>query len=160
MPARPKELQPYRVAMYVLYGAVALVVSVLIFRSVVTDLFGRRSAGAAEQPATAAACLDDAERLSASLSARAALPAPHGLASEGLALEWDRFSRRWEDELATATRRCNLGPQDAAAAAHLTAAFESLEDLRRELARSGLEAAAGSHRVKEELAAARAALRH
>ncbi len=157
-PARPKELQPYRIFMYVVYSVIAAAASLLILRSVVKDLFARARPGQAA-PATAAACLGDVERLSGSLSARAAQPTPLGLATEALSLEWDQWSRGWEDDLAAVSARCTLGPEDAATSAHLAAALEGLEELRRGLLRSGLEAGADSRRVKAELAAARASLR-
>jgi hypothetical protein len=152
---RDPSLRPYRIAVYVAYSVIALVSCTLIFRSVVTDLFGRGPQAQA-RPATPAACLDDADRLFAAISARAAQPAPRGLDSEALALEWDRWSRRWEDDLAEATSRC--GRAEGPARDHLSTALDDLENLRREIGRSGQETSAAALRVKDELAAARLAV--
>ena len=158
MTARPKELRPYRVAIYLLYSTVAALAGGLVLRSVMADLFGRAPAGEA-RAATPASCLDDVDRLFSALSARAAQPLPRGLASDAIALEWDRWSRGWEDEVAAISLRCRQSLGDENGRVHLAIALDSLENLRRELGRSGQETADDSRRVKDELAAARAALK-
>ena len=152
MPPRPPELRPYRVFVYLFFSVLSALASVLILRSVVGDLFGGQArAGGALRPATAAGCVDDVGRLFSAISARAAQPAADP-ASEAAALEWDRWSRGWEDELFAVSSRCRLD-------AHLDAAIEGLENLRRELNRSGQQTGLATRLVKEQLDAAKAALK-
>ena len=148
---RPPELRPYRVFVYLLFGVLSALASVLILRSVVGDLFGQARAGSAARPATAAGCVDDVGHLFSAISARAAQPAADP-ASEAAALEWDRWSRGWEDELFAVSSRCRMGP-------HLDAAIDGLENLRRELNRSGQQIGLAARLVKEQLDLARAALK-
>src|SRR5438105_11898936 len=122
-------------------------------RSVAGDLYGRRPPSGAQQSPTA--CLEDVERLYDELSARASQPAPRGIESDGLAREWDTWSRRWEDELDRVSRRCQLDSPPDAAGQSLAEALDGIEELRRRLSRSGEDASEDARRVKDSLARAR-----
>jgi hypothetical protein len=159
VPARPPEYRPYRLAVYALVGALTAVFLFQLVRSVTADLFGRPLPGGAERPATAAACLDDVDRLWASLSARAVQPAPHGLQGEQLAREWSDWVVRWEDEVREVSKRCSLDEPADDVREQLAAALEHLENLRRALSASGAGASEEARKVKDALASARAALR-
>lgn len=156
MPRDPA-LKPYRIAMYCAYGAFCAFLFSQLVRSVVGDLYGRRPAVSAEQNATA--CLDDVERLYAQISARAVQPAPGGLEGGALAREWDAWSRRWEDEVDLVSTRCRLGSGSDAAMRALAEALDGIEELRRQLSRSGADVAEEARRVKEALAQARRELK-
>ena len=146
---RPPEYRPYRVAVYLIFGAFSALLGFQLIRSVTADLFGR--APRRDQPATAAACLDDLERLYASLSPGAVQPAP---GAESPALDRDGWARRWEDDVAGVRERCNLEAPADAAHLSLAEALDGLEDLRRNQADSGGQA----RRVRDSLAAARRSL--
>lgn len=156
MSPRPPELRPYRIAIYVAYGVIVGFLGVLLIRSVVGDLFGRARPGAPK--VTAAACLDEMERLFGALAARAVHPAPGGLDSDALAREWDRWSRRWEDDVARVSARCHLDAPADPATAHLATALDGLENLRRALTSSSDEASREARRIREALGAARRSL--
>jgi hypothetical protein len=151
--ARDPALKPYRIAVYSVYAVVCGVLFVQLFRSVVGDLYGREPVSAVHESPTA--CLEDVQRLWDQLSARAVQPAPGGIESNALSKEWDAWSRRWENEVATVSARCNLDSPKDAAARSLADALESIEDLRRRLSRSGEDAAEDARRVKDSLADAR-----
>ncbi|GAC1341772.1 MAG: hypothetical protein NVSMB23_13770 [Myxococcales bacterium] len=154
MPARPPELRKYRLAVYGAYGLVCALLFYALLRSVVGDLYGRGpSAGA---PPSATACLEDLDRLYAQVAARAVQPAPRGLEAPLLAREWDLWSSRWQVELDQVSARCQLDEdRKDPARADLASARESLEELRRELSRTGDAASQQARRVKDSLAAAR-----
>lgn len=158
MAPRPPEFKKHRVAVYVAYGVICAVVFSQLIRSVFGDLYGR-PASVDTRPATPQLCLDEVERLSQQLVARAALPVAGGGQLEQRAgefeQEWDRWARRWETEVAAISDRCKLASADAPALQDLASALESLEDLRRELARSGEQTAATARKAREALAAAR-----
>src|SRR5437867_11557143 len=126
--------------MYCAYGAVCSVLFLQLIRSVVGDLYGHRREATAQQ--NPPACLDDVERLYAQLSARAVQPAPGGLEGGSLAREWDLWTRRWEDEVARVSARCKLDEGGDPALRQLAAAVDGLEELRRDLSRSGESASA------------------
>lgn len=151
--ARDPALKPYRIAIYCLYGGFCAVLFVQLLRSVIGDLYGKRPPSAAQASPTA--CLEDVQRLYDQLSARAVQPAPGGLESDALAREWDSWSRRWEDEVASVSARCRLDSPADAAAQSLADALESIEDLRRRLSRSGEDASEDARRVKDALADAK-----
>jgi hypothetical protein len=153
VPARDPTLKPYRVALYVAYGACCTLLFALLVRSVVSDLYGRGAPPA--PPASATACLEDVDRLYAQLSARAVQPAPGGLEGGALAIEWDAWTRRWEDEVARVSQRCQLDQGGDPAREQLASAVDGLEELRRELARSGESSSSEARRVKESLSEAR-----
>ena len=156
MAARPIELRPYRIAVYAAFGVVCAVVFFQLIRSVFTDLYGRGSFSAiAPAPSTPTACLEDLDRLYHQLAARAIQPSPRGLNQGLLAREWDRWARRWESEVDGASRLCNLEGSTDPALQDLSAALEALEDLRRELARSGEQTSETARRVRDALGAAR-----
>ena len=157
MPPRPPELKPYRLGVYACYGAFCAVLFFLLLRSVTGDLYGKRRAAGPQQTPTA--CLEDIDRLYGQLSARAVQPAPRGLDEGGLAREWDQWSRRWEDEVATVSARCRLDEPGSPAQQQLAEALEGIEELRRRLARSGEDVAAEARRVREALSAARERLK-
>ena len=147
---------PYRIAVYVAYGLVTGVLFLQLVRSVASDLYGHSPP--AGPPKTPLACLEDVDRLYAQLSARAVQPAPGGLESGGVSREWDDWTRRWEGDVEEVSDRCGLSnPADAAGRA-LSQAVDGLEALRRELSRSGSDAANEARQVKDALAAARAQL--
>ena len=152
MPRDPA-LKPYRVATYLAYGLFCGLIFFVLLRSVIGDLYGRRTVSA--QQASPTACLEDVERLYAELSARAVQPAPGGLESNQLASEWDRWSRRWESEVDGVSQRCQLDAPAGAAARALSGALDGIEELRRRLSRSGEDASADARQVKESLAEAR-----
>ncbi len=153
VPPRPPELRAYRLGVYALFGAICCLMFFVLLRSVIGDLYGRSPAAVpAQSPAT---CLDDVDRLYGELSARAVAPAPRGLNGDALTREWDLWSRRWEDEVSTVALRCRLDDARDPALLHLAAALESLEELRRNLARSGEEEASEARRVRDSIAAAR-----
>lgn len=152
MPRDPA-LKPYRIALYVAYGLVCAVLFAQLLRSVVGDLYGHKVANAPQLSTTA--CLEDVQRLYDQLSARAVQPAPGGLESEALAREWDQWSRRWEDEVESVNRRCQLDSGADPARRSLSEALEGIEDLRRRLSRSGEDASEDARRVKDALADAR-----
>ena len=137
--------------MYSLFGVTCSFLFVLLLRSVVGDMYGRRPAAhRAAEPDRA--CLEDIERLYAQISARAVQPAPGGLEGGALAREWDEWTRRWEDEVDRVSHRCALGPgNDRGVARSLAEALDGVEELRRRLSRSGAEAAEEARRVKEAL---------
>jgi hypothetical protein len=150
---RPLELRPYRYAVYAAYGVVCALLIFALFRSVIGDLYGRNRGNLGH--ATPLSCLEDLDRLYAQVSARAVQPAPRGLDTGLLAREWDRWSIGWQNELAKVSARCGLDDAREPALADLAVAREGLEDLRRELSRSGESVSEGARRVKDALAAAR-----
>jgi hypothetical protein len=154
VPAHPPELLPYRLAVYGAFGLVCALLFFAILRSVVGDLYGRDpSAGTPPSPM---ACLEDLDRLYAQVSARAVQPAPGGLEAPLLAREWDLWSSRWQVELDQVSSRCRLdADRKDPALSDLASARESLEELRRELSRTGDAASEQARRVKDSLAAAR-----
>ncbi len=154
MPRDPA-LKPYRIAVYAVYGIVCGVLFVQLLRSVMGDLYGRRSSPQQPPQLSATACLEDVQRLYDQLSARAVQPAPGGLESEALAREWDQWSRRWEDEVASVSARCELDSPADRARQSLADALDGIEDLRRRLSRSGEDASEDARRVKDSLADAR-----
>jgi hypothetical protein len=154
---RDPKLRPYRVAMYVAFGALCAALFFQLVRSVTSDLYGSRGAAAQQQSATA--CLEDVDRLYGQLSARAVQPAPRGLESNELKREWDAWSRRWESEVEGVNRRCKLDSPTDPAMRELAEALDGIEELRRRLSRSGEDASAEARRVKESLEAARTLLR-
>ncbi len=154
MPRDPA-LKPYRIALYCLYGAVCMLLFAQLLRSVVGDLYGRRSPEAARQSPTA--CLEDVERLYAQISSRAVQPAPGGLEGGALAREWDAWSRGWEDELDRVSERCRASGEPGSRA--LGDALDGIEEIRRRLSRSGADAAEEARRVKDALAQARRELK-
>jgi len=126
----------------------------LLVRSVASDLYGH--APPAVPRASATACLEDVDRLYAQLSARAVQPAPGGLEGGALAREWDAWTRRWEEEVALGSARCRRDGDDSGPARRqLASAVEGLEELRRDLSRSGEGASAEARQVKDALAQAR-----
>jgi hypothetical protein len=151
--ARDPSLRPYRIAMYVVYGAFCTLLFALILRSVVSDLYGHAPPPSPQESATA--CLEDVDRLYAQLAARAVQPAPGGLEGGALAREWDLWIRRWEADVARVSERCQLGEGRDPARRQLALAVEGLEELRRDLSRSGDSVAAEARQVKEALAQAR-----
>ena len=153
MPLRDPTFRAYRVALYVLYGVFCAALFFLLVRSVASDLYGH--APPALPQASATACLDDVDRLYAQLSARAVQPAPGGLEGGSLAREWDLWMRRWEDDVARVSARCQLSDAPDPARRHLASAIEGLEELRRDLARSGESVSAEARQVKDALAQAR-----
>jgi hypothetical protein len=159
VPARDPATKPYRIAMYAAYGLVAALLFLQIVRSVVSDLYGRTQPAEPAQAQTPMACLEDVDRLYAQLSARAVQPAPGGLEGGALSREWDAWTRRWEDEVARVRDRCNLDGASEPARRHLARAISGLEQLRRELSRSGEDAAHEARAVKDALASARSELR-
>jgi hypothetical protein len=147
---------PYRVATYAVYGLFAGALFFQLVRSIASDLYGRSPP--AGPPKTPLACIEEVDRLYGQLSARAVLPAPGGLESGALAREWDAWTRRWEEDVEQVSKRCGLSnPVDATGRA-LSQAVDGLEALRRELSRSGADAADEARQVKDALAAARAQL--
>ncbi len=144
-------------AVYAIYGGFCALVFFLLLRSVIGDLYGKRRASGSQQ--TPGACLEDIDRLYGQLSARAMQPAPGGLDQGGLAREWDQWSRRWEDDVATVSARCQLDASAGAAQKQLAEALDGIEELRRHLARSGENAAEEARRVRESLSAARELLK-
>jgi hypothetical protein len=154
---RDPALKPYRVALYCLYGAVCLLLFVQLLRSVVGDLYGRRTPDPARQTPTA--CLEDVERLYGQISSRAVQPAPGGLEGGALAREWDTWSRGWEDELDRVSQRCRPGSGGEPGSRALGEALDGIEEIRRRLSRSGADAAEEARRVKDALAQARRELK-
>jgi hypothetical protein len=128
-----------------------------LLRSVIGDLYGGRASKAAQQ--SEPACLEDLQRLYDQLSARAVEPAPRSLESGQLAREWDTWSRRWEDEVATVSNRCQLDAPASPAKRSMAEALDGIEELRRRLSRSGEEASEEARQVKEALDAAKAQLK-
>ena len=153
MPARDPTLRTYRIALYALFGVFCAALFFLLVRSVASDLYGH--APPAVPQASATACLEDVDRLYAQLSARAVQPAPGGLEGGSLAREWDLWTRRWEEEVARVGARCKLDDDPDPALRQLAAALEGLEELRRDLSRSGESASAEARQVKDALAQAR-----
>lgn len=156
MPRDPA-LRPYRVGVYLIYGAACAFLFAQLLRSVVVDLYGRRPPQVAQQDPTA--CLDEMERLYGELSARAVQPAPLGLESGALSREWDDWSRRWEGDIDRVSLQCRLDSSTDPASAPLSEALDGIEELRRRLSRSGEDAAEDARRVKESLAQARRLLK-
>lgn len=154
---RAPELRPYRIAVYVAYALVCAAFFLALVRSVTGDLYGRPRG--AQPQATPLACLEDLDRLYAQVAARAVQPAPRGLDTGLLAREWDRWSIGWQDELGRVSARCGLDDAREPALEDLASAREGLEELRRELSRSGNSVSAEARRVKDALAAAREKLK-
>ncbi len=152
MPRDPA-LKPYRVATYLAYGLFCALLFFVLLRSVIGDLYGRRTV--TEKQASPTACLEDVERLYSELSARAVQPAPGGLETNQLSREWDSWSRRWESEVDRVSQRCQLDAPADTAGRSLATALEGIEELRRRLSRSGEDASANARQVKESLAEAR-----
>jgi hypothetical protein len=150
---RDPELRPYRIAVYSAYALFCGFVFLQLTRSVIGDLYGRRSVSEAQASPTA--CLEDVERLYAELSARAVQPAPGGLESNQLSREWDSWSRRWEDQVDRVSRSCQLDSSRDPARRALSDALDGIEGLRRRLSRSGEDASAEARQVNESLAEAR-----
>jgi hypothetical protein len=153
--SRPPELRPYRVAVYIVVGAFCAILFFQLIRSVGGELFGRALPDGRSRPATDSACLDDVSHLYTALAARVVEPPPGALSSEALAFEWERWSSRWEDELAAVRGRCNLGEAAQGVRYHLAVAADGLEELRREVSRSGQDTSAEARRVRQALAEAR-----
>ncbi len=153
MPPRDPSLRPYRIALYVVYGAFCTLLFALILRSAISDLYGHAPPPAPQASATA--CLEDVDRLYAQLAARAVQPAPGGLEGGALSREWDLWIRRWEHDVARVSERCQLGESRDPARRQLALAVEGLEELRRDLSRSGDSVAAEARQVKDALAQAR-----
>ena len=139
--------------MYLSYGLACGFIFFVMLRSVIGDLYGRRTV--TEKQASPTSCLEDVERLYSELSARAVQPAPFGFESNQLALEWDSWSRRWESEVDRVSQRCQLNAPDGPAGRSLSVALDGIEELRRRLSRSGEDASADARQVKESLAEAR-----
>lgn len=156
MPRDPA-LKPYRVFIYSVYGLACFVLFGQLLRSVMSDLYGSRAATATQR--SEPACLEDLQRLYDQLSARATEPAPHSLESAQLAREWDTWSRRWEEEVATVNGRCQLAAPVSPAARSMAEALDGIEELRRHLSRSGEETSEEARRVKEALDSAKAQLK-
>jgi len=129
-----------------------------LLRSVVSDLYGGRTASSAQQQSEPA-CLEDLQRLYDQLSARATQPAPKSLENGQLAIEWDTWSRRWEDEVATVSAACRLEAPSTAASRSMAEALEGIEELRRRISRSGEETSEEARQVKEALDSAKAQLK-
>ena len=153
MPPRDPTLRNYRIALYALFGVVCAVLFFLLLRSVASDLYGHSPPEVPQASPTA--CLEDVDRLYAQLSARAVQPAPGGLESGALAREWDLWPRRWEDEVERVSARCRLDSDSDPARRQIAAAVDALEELRRDLSRSGESASAEARQVKDALAQAR-----
>ena len=151
---RDPALRPYRVAVYVVYGAICLFIFVQLLRSVIGDLYGARPPSGPRQ--SPMACLEDVEQLYDQLSARAVQPAPAGLESDQLSREWDTWSRRWEQSLASVSERCGLDDPSSPVQQKLASALDGVEELRRRLSRSGEEAASEARQVRNSLDEARA----
>jgi hypothetical protein len=145
------------VFVYSVYGLICFVLFGQLLRSVMGDLYGARAPASAQQ--SEPACLEDLQRLYDQLSARATQPAPKSLESGQLASEWDTWSRRWEDEVATVSSRCQLEAPATAASRSMAEALEGIEELRRRIARSGEETSEEARQVKEALDAAKAQLK-
>lgn len=154
---RPPELRPYRLAVYAAYGLVCALLFLALVRSVMSDLYGRHRGDLPQ--ATPLSCLEDLDRLYAQVSARAVQPAPRGLDTGLLAREWDLWSIGWQDELGRVSARCRLDEPSGPAMTDLANAREGLEELRRELSRSGESVSAEARRVKDALGSAREKLR-
>ena len=153
MPPRDPALKPYRVGVYAVFGLFTALLFLQLVRSVASDLYGHTPP--AGPPKTPLTCLDEVDRLYGQLSARAVQPAPGGLEGGSLSREWDAWTRRWEEDVAEVSDRCGLSdPKDGAGRA-LAQAVEGLEALRRELSRSGEDAASEARQVKDALASAR-----
>ena len=156
MAPRPPELRPYRIAVYAAFGVVCAVLFFQLIRSVWGDLYGRPAFAAVQQrPSTTMACLEDLDRLYHQLAARAVMPAPRGLDQGLQAREWDLWARRWEQEIEVVSASCGLSSAKDPVRADLAAAIEALEDLRRELSRSGEQTSEEARRVRDALGAAR-----
>ena len=153
MPARDPTLRPYRVALYVVFGAFCAVLFLQLLRSVASDIYGHPPPAAPQASATA--CLEDVDRLYAQLAARAVQPAPGGLEGGSLAREWDLWTRRWEAEVARVSSLCELDNARDPARRQLATAVDALEELRRDLALSGESTAGQARQVKEALTEAR-----
>lgn len=153
MPARDPTLRPYRVALYVVFGAFCAVLFLQLLRSVASDIYGHPPPAAPQASATA--CLEDVDRLYAQLAARAVQPAPGGLEGGALAREWDLWTRRWEAEVARVSSLCELDNARDPARRQLATAVDALEELRRDLALSGESTAGQARQVKEALTEAR-----
>jgi hypothetical protein len=153
VPARDPTLRPYRVALYVVFGAFCAVLFLQLLRSVASDIYGHPPPAAPQASATA--CLEDVDRLYAELAARAIQPAPGGLEGGSLAREWDLWTRRWEAEVARVSSLCELDNARDPARRQLATAVDALEELRRDLALSGESTAGQARQVKEALTAAR-----
>jgi hypothetical protein len=154
---RDPALKPYRVFVYSVYGLFCLVLFAQLLRSVVGDLYGGSKAKTAQQ--SESACLEDLQRLYDQLSARATQPAPKSLENGQLAREWDTWSRRWEDEVATLSGRCQLDAPGSPASRSMAEALEGIEELRRRIARNGEETSEEARQVKEALDSAKAQLK-
>lgn len=156
MAPRPLELRPYRSAVYAAFGVVCAVLFFQLIRSVSNDLYGRPAFAAVQRPpSTPIACLEDLDRLYQQLAARAVMPAPRGLDQGLQAREWDLWARRWEAEIEGVSNSCGLSGAKDPVWADLAAAIEALEDLRRELSRSGEQTSEEARRVRDALASAR-----
>jgi len=153
VPARDPTLRPYRVALYVVFGAFCAVLFLQLLRSVASDIYGHPPPAAPQASATA--CLEDVDRLYAQLAARAVQPAPGGLEGGALAREWDLWTRRWEAEVARVSSLCELDNARDPARRQLATAVDALEELRRDLALSGESTAGQARQVKEALTEAR-----
>jgi len=153
VPARDPTLRPYRVALYVVFGAFCAVLFLQLLRSVASDIYGHPPPAAPQASATA--CLEDVDRLYAQLAARAVQPAPGGLEGGSLAREWDLWTRRWEAEVARVSSLCELDNARDPARRQLATAVDALEELRRDLALSGESTAGQARQVKEALTEAR-----
>ena len=153
MPPRPPEFRNYRVATYCAYALVAGVLFFQLIHGVAGDLYGRGAPeGAALSPA---ACVDELDGLYAQLAARAVEPGPRGVNQGELAREWDVWSSRWESQLDALAQRCRLSTSSDPAMSDLADAQEALEDLRRDLGRSGDEISSEAGRAQAALGAAR-----
>lgn len=155
--ARSAALRPFRLGVYAVFVLFCAVFGYALVGSVARDVFGQRLANGAPRPSNDMACVEDVNRLFALLAARAIQPPPRDV-DESAALEWDRWSRRWEDDLAEVSSRCGLDSPAGTTRRHLADALDGLANLRREVDRNGIEAGNELRRVRDALAAARATL--
>jgi hypothetical protein len=159
VPSHPPELRPYRTAVYVITAALCAAFGYALIGSIVRDVFGQRAPDGTQRASTDVACVEDVDRLFSLLAARAVQPAPGGLRGDSSALEWDRWSRRWEDDVAEVSVRCRLETPTDETRRHLAIALDGMENLRRDLDRSGAEAASEVRRVRDALGSARGTMK-
>lgn len=136
MQSRPKELRPYRIAIYTVSASFAALLIILLIRSVWLDLYGRPLHQTANTQLNLAGCANELESIFADLSARNSMSAPSDSQDSR---DWNEFSRNIEDRLTHLQETCSGAGESAEANAVVQDAINRLDKLRQHLARCGEE---------------------
>ncbi len=111
MAARDPSLRPYRIAAWVAYFSVIVVVGMLVVGSIARNLWGRphhpAPAGALPTRAALRVCLTDLEELSREQNQRAWALGSEFEGADPIAA-WSDWSHKWEERVGDLSDRCRL----------------------------------------------------